>query len=263
MQVSLSEAAARYAETVKNTSRQQAMVELGRFVKWFGGEESLARLRGHDVSLYAEILGPTAPETTRRAGYIRDFLAFLKKEGLTESNLAPHLRLRKAGKSSASASARQEAAVELTQEGVDSLRAELESLMEQRMAVRDEIRRAMLDKDFRENAPLDAAKDKQGHIEARIREIESTLKRAVVVGGAGHGGRVKVGTTVIVHNLDNGSTNRFVIVGPTEANASEGKISSVSPVGKALLNQQVGAEVEVSVPRGVMRFRVEEILAPG
>ncbi len=261
MEVSLSEAAARYAETLKTASRQQAMVELGRFVKWFGGEEPLVRLRGHDVSLYAEILGPTAPDTTRRAGYIRDFLAFLKKAGLTESNLAPHLRLRKAGKSAAGVSARQEDTVELTQEGVDSLRSELGSLMEQRALVRDEIRRAMLDKDFRENAPLDAAKDKQGHTEARIREVESMLKRAVVVDGAGHGGRVKVGTTVIVRNLDGGGTSRFIIVGPTEANASEGKISSVSPVGKALLHQMVGAEVEVSVPRGVMRFRVEEIQA--
>lgn len=127
------------------------------------------------------------------------------------------------------------------------------------MAVREEIKRAMLDKDFRENAPLDAAKDKQGHVEARIREIEAMLKRAVVVDSALHSGRVRVGTAVVVRNLANDATKRFVIVGPTEANAADGKISSVSPVGKALLDAGIGDEVEVSAPAGVMRFKVEEI----
>ena len=129
----------------------------------------------------------------------------------------------------------------------------------QRKAIRDEIRRAMQDKDFRENAPLDAAKDKQGHQEARIREIEAMLKRAVVVEPGTQTGRVRVGTTVRVTNLGTGAATRFSIVGPTEANAADGKISTVSPVGKALLDRRVGDEVEISVPAGVMRLKIEEI----
>jgi transcription elongation factor GreA len=85
------------------------------------------------------------------------------------------------------------------------------------------------------------------------------LKRAVVVDGRGHLGKVRVGTTVTVKNLGTGATSRFVIVGPTEANAADGKISSVSPVGKGLLGRREGDEVEVSVPAGVMTFRIEEI----
>ncbi|MBI2913303.1 MAG: GreA/GreB family elongation factor, partial [Chloroflexi bacterium] len=84
-------------------------------------------------------------------------------------------------------------------------------------------------------------------------------KRAVVVQGAPPSGRVHVGSTVVVTNLTSGAQTRFTIVGPTEASALDGKISSVSPVGKALLDRTVGDEVEVSAPAGVLRFRVEEI----
>jgi transcription elongation factor GreA len=218
-------------------------------------------MRGHDVALYAEVMGPATPDTTRKAEHVRSFLQFLKKEGLVETNLAPHLRLRKGSKGSAAVHAPGEhGSVELTREGVDALNSELQSLVALRPAIREEIRHAMLDKDFRENSPLDAAKEKQGHVEARIREIEAMLKRAVVVEQGGHHGRVRVGTTVVVTNVGTGATNRFVIVGPTEANAADGKISSVSPVGKALLDRREGEEVEVEAPRGVMKFRIDEIV---
>jgi transcription elongation factor GreA len=148
--------------------------------------------------------------------------------------------------------------VELTSEGIEALKTEHEVLLGQRAGVREEVRKAMLDKDFRENAPLDAAKDKQGHLEARIREIETMMKRAVVVEGSA-GDRVQVGATVMVRNLASDAISRFVIVGPTEANAADGKISSASPVGRSLLDRTVGDEVEVSAPAGKMRFRVEQI----
>jgi transcription elongation factor GreA len=65
---------------------------------------------------------------------------------------------------------------------------------------------------------------------------------------------------VVVTNVGTGAKNRFVIVGPTEANAADGKISSMSPVGKALLDRLEGEEVEVTAPVGIMRFRIEEIV---
>ncbi len=259
--LTLAEAASRFAETIKDAARQPTLAEISRFVHWYGPDHSLERLRGHDVSLYAEALGPANPETARRADYIRSFLAYLKKEGLLESNLGVHLRLRKSTSKATTGRALppHSGAVELTKDGVEALKAELESLMEQRVEVRKEIGRAMLDKDFRENAPLDAAKDKQGHTEARIREIEAMLKRAVIVDTTVLSGRVRVGASVQVRNLVSGAVMRYLIVGPTEANAAEGKISSVSPVGKALLDRSAGDEVEVSVPAGVMRFQIEAI----
>ena len=258
--VTLGEAAARFADTVKDSSRPSLLAELNRFLRWYGSDRSTGQLRGHDVATYGESLGPANPDATRRADHMRTFLVYLKKEGLTDTNLATHLRLRKASRSAgAASSAPQPSTVELTQDGVDALKTELESLVEARMAVRKEIGKAMLDKDFRENSPLDAAKDKQGHIEARIREIEAMLKRAVIVDLAAQTGRVRVGCTVKVTNVANGKIVQYAIVGPTEANAADGKISSVSPVGKALLDASPGDEVEVTVPAGTMRLKIEEI----
>jgi len=258
-EATLSEVSARFAATVKDSTRSSVLAEVNRFVRWYGAGRAVGQLRGHEVSLYADVLGPATPEASRRADQVRAFLAFLKKEGLTATNMAPHLRLRKGNKSGAAAAAREQATVELTQSGLEALQSELQSLKQQRMEAREEIRRAMLDKDFRENAPLDAAKEKQGHVEARIRDIEAMLKRAVVVDAAPPSGRVQVGSTVVVKNLTSGAQTSFTIVGPTEASAVDGKISSVSPVGRALLERTLGDEVEVSAPAGVLRFRVEEI----
>src|SRR3990172_8674717 len=258
-EVTLSELADQFIPTVSASSRSSAVAEIRRFVRWFGPERFPRQIRGHDVELYAEVLGPSAPETSRRADHIRAFLTFLKNEGVVTNSLAPHLRLRKSGKGSAGATARDQEPIELTQEGIDSLRSEVESLIAQRPAIHDAIRHAMLDKDFRENSPLDAAKDKQGHVEARVREIETMLKRAVVVDGSAGAGKVRVGLTVLVTDLAKGTSSTYSIVGPTEANAANGKISSVSPVGKALLDRRIGEEVEVSVPAGTTRLRIEEI----
>ncbi len=256
----LGEAVASYIETVKGPARQAAVAELDRLSRWYGSDKPLDAIRGHDVATYAVAMGPSTPETSRRAAQVRGFFVFLKKQGVLEQNLGPHLRLKKATKATkaAAAAGAGPSDVELTQEGVDALKAELESLMEQRLTVREDIRRAMLDKDFRENSPLDAAKDEQGHIEARIRHIEEMLKRAVIV-GAGGTGRVRVGCTVTVTNLGSGRETQYSIVGPTEANAAEGKISSVSPVGKALIDCVAGDEVEVDAPARVMKLRVESV----
>ena len=96
-------------------------------------------------------------------------------------------------------------------------------------------------------------------VEAVYGEVETMLKRAVVVEQAKSGDRVQVGATVHVRNLASDKVTRFVIVGPTEANAADGRISSASPVGRSLLDRAVGDEVEVSAPAGTMRFRVEQI----
>ncbi len=258
-EITLGEAVASYIDTVKGPARRAALAELDRLSRWYGSDKPLGAMRGHDVATYAEAMGPSSPETSRRAAQVRGFFVYLKKQGLLAQNLGPHLRLKKATKAKKGIAAGAAASsIELTQEGVDALKVELQSLTEQRISVREDIRRAMLDKDFRENAPLDVAKNEQGHIEARIRDIEEMLKRAVIV-GAGGTGRVRVGCTVTVTNLASGRETQYSIVGPTEANAADGKISSVSPVGKALIGCVKGNEVEVDAPAGVMKLRVESV----
>ncbi len=260
-EITLGEAVASYIDTVKGAARQAALAELDRLSRWYGTEKPLVAIRGHDVATYAEAMGPSTPETSRRAAQVRGFFVYLQKQGVLEQNLGPHLRLKKttrAKKANQRASSSGADDVELTRQGVDALQAELESLKEQRIAVRADIRRAMQDKDFRENSPLDAAKDEQGHIEARVRDVEEMLKRAVIARGSGTG-RVRVGCSVTVTNLGSGRETQYSIVGPTEANATDGKISSVSPVGKALIDCVAGDVIEVEAPAGIMKLRVESV----
>ncbi len=94
----------------------------------------------------------------------------------------------------------------------------------------------------------------------RIHEIEETLKQAVVVGKRDEGGvRVGIGSTVEVTNLSSGASLRYAIVGANEGDAASGKISSASPIGSALMDRSKGEEVEVSVPAGVLRLRIEKV----
>lgn len=257
--VSLLEAATRYVASLDGEARALAQAEVNRFVRWYGASRLTSELRGHDVSLYGEELGAATAEAKRRADQVRGFLAFLKKAGMTPVSLAPHLRLKKSTVV-AGAGSEERRVVELTAEGHEVLKGEMEALEAQRPQVREEIRRAMLDKDFRENAPLDAAREKQAHLESRIREIEETLKRAVVAEKRDEvSARVRVGSTVRVTNLSSGASLRYAIVGANEGDAAAGKISNASPIGKALIDRGEGEEVEVSVPAGVLRLRIEKI----
>jgi transcription elongation factor GreA len=254
----LLEAATQYVASLGGDARGSAQSEVNRFVRWYGANRLTSEMRGHDVSLYGEELGAATVEAKRRADQVRAFLTFLRKKGMTPTSLAAHLRLKKSTMM-ATAGSKERRRVEQTAEGIEALKVELEALEGQRPQVREEIRLAMLDKDFRENAPLDAAKDKQAHLEMRIHEIEETLRQAVIVGKRGGGARVRIGRTVDVTNLISGASLRYTIVGVNEGDAAAGKISNVSPIGKALVGKGEGEEVEVSVPAGVLRLRIEKV----
>jgi transcription elongation factor GreA len=258
--VSLSQAAALFLAALAPKVRQESQAEVYRFVRWYGADRLVGELRGHDVALYAESLGPATADVVRRAEALRSFLAFAKKEGLTTTNLATHLRLRKSPQGAKGGAVTAATPSFLTAEGHASLSVELESLKAQRPDIAEELRRAMMDKDFRENAPLDAARERQAHVEGRIRQLETILKHAEVLGGeAAPGAKTHLGSTVILRDLASGSAMRYMLVSPSEVNPAEGKISIASPVGKALLDRTVGEEVEISVPAGSLHLRIEEI----
>ena len=114
--------------------------------------------------------------------------------------------------------------------------------------------------DLSENAEYDAAKDEQRDIEARIEEIEKILKNAeVVVEDEVDLDRISVGCKVKVHDYEFEEDMELKIVGSTEANSLEGKISNESPVGKALIGAHTGDVVEVEMPAGIMKYKVLEI----
>ena len=152
-------------------------------------------------------------------------------------------------------------AVELTPEGHERLTEELEKLKGERVPLAMQIRRAAADKDVRENAPLEAAREQLGLVESRIATIEETLKDAVVISaGAKSGGlKVKLGARVSMKDLDTGRESSYMVVSPSEANPLEGKISDASPLGKAFIGRSEGQEMEVQTPRGKTRLRILSI----
>jgi transcription elongation factor GreA len=88
---------------------------------------------------------------------------------------------------------------------------------------------------------------------------KAALKHAVIVEKGDGGSRVQIGSMVQVTNLGSGASVRYTIVGANEGNAAAGKISNASPIGRALLDRTEGEEVEVSVPAGVLRLRIEKV----
>lgn len=256
----LSQAAAMFVASLSSEARRDSQAEIYRFARWFGADRPISELRGHDIDLYAQSLGPATADVLRRAEAVRTFLSFARKEGLTATNLASHLRLRKSPQPASGSVGPPPKRTQLTEDGYASLQAELEALKDQRPVVAEELRLARQDKDVRENAPLDAALDHQAHIEARIRELDMLLKHADVLGGGTDSGtKAHLGSTLLVRDLASGGSVRYTLVSPSEVSPSQGKISVASPVGRALIERVVGDEVDVLVPAGILRFRVEEI----
>lgn len=149
----------------------------------------------------------------------------------------------------------------LTYAGLKKLEEELHDLkVVKRKEVAEKIKEAREQGDLSENAEYDAAKDEQRDIEARIEEIEKILKNAeVVVEDEVDLDKISVGCKVKVHDFEFEEDIELKIVGSTEANSLEGKISNESPVGKALIGAYKGDIVEVEMPAGVMQYKVLEI----
>jgi len=260
-QITLQAVARTYLASLKAVVRQEAQPEVLKFVRWAGPERDLATMRGHDVAQYAENFPPTVSDAAKRADYVRAFLKWSKEKGITTENLGTHLRVRKASKSSSNARLLEVQPIYLTKEGHEALVTEMDGLKERRPLIQADLARAMADKDFRENAPLDSARNEQAHLEARIREIDGTLRRAVVLDGAGeHPGDVlQLGDQVTIKDLRTGYEKVYTLVNSDEVRSGAGKISIASPVGKAVYQRRAGEEVEVEAPSGTFRVRIESI----
>ena len=149
----------------------------------------------------------------------------------------------------------------LTYAGLKALEEELENLkVVKRKEVAAKIKEAREQGDLSENAEYDAAKDEQRDIEARIEEIEKILKNAeVVVEDEVDFDKINIGCSVLVYDKEFDEEIQFKIVGSTEANSLQGKISNESPVGQALLGKKVGDEIQVETQAVVMEYKVLKI----
>ena len=146
----------------------------------------------------------------------------------------------------------------LTYEGLKKYEEELSDLnVNKRKEIADKIKEAREQGDLSENAEYDAAKDEQRDIEARIEELENLLKYAeVYVDEEASTDAVGIGSNVKVLDLEFDEELDFKIVGSTEANSLEGKISNESPVGAALLRKQVGDLITVETQMGPLQYRI-------
>jgi len=149
----------------------------------------------------------------------------------------------------------------LTQSGVEKLEQERDNLINvERPKVIEELQLARSQGDLSENAEYDAAMDEQRDIEARIEQIEKILKNAeVVVEDEVDLDKINVGCKVKVFDITFDEEMEFNIVGSTEVNSLEGKISNESPVGQALMGKKVGDTVDVETQAGVIQYKVLDI----
>lgn len=276
--ISAGDASAHFLSAREPEKARDERPEIERFVDWIGAEREMHTLTGDEIDTYMrerfpDILVGSGEDSEDEeheldeaaAGQIeplRAFLAYASRLAFTEENLVPHLRLgeRAGGARGAGAAAELGGrAYYVTIEGLASLEQEVESLKARRPEIAADLRAAMADKDFRENAPLDAARDTQAHLEARIRVIEDQLRHAVIIDRDSKRGRANVGSTVKVLNLNADREQTFQLVSPSEVDPAEGKISVESPVGSAVINQVPGDEVVVQAPAGDVRLRVLEV----
>lgn len=144
-------------------------------------------------------------------------------------------------------------------EGYERLTADLKLLREERPRIVDAIEEARAHGDLSENAEYHAAKERQGQVEAHIADLEDRISRAQIIDPTTMSGdKVMFGATLTLLDEDDKPV-RYQIVGQTEADAKQGRISYNSPLGRALIGRKVGDEVEVTVPSGDKFYLIEKV----
>ncbi len=233
---------------------------LREFLEDFGWDREIGELAGEYITEY---IAENAPESPGDLEPLRAFLAYCSRLAFTDTNLVPYLQL---GPAAGGARGGQGANAELggeafyvTLEGLKRLEAQLADEKAKRPLIADKLREAMADKDFRENAPLDAARDEQAHLEMRIRDLEYKVRNAVIIDQEAKAGRANVGSVVRLVNMATQKEQEFTLVSPTEVDPKSGRISIQSPVGVAVMNRLEGDEVTVNAPSGPIQFRIAEI----
>jgi transcription elongation factor GreA len=149
----------------------------------------------------------------------------------------------------------------ITEEGIAALREEIEELegsARTRMAARIKVARE--EGDLKENAEYHIAKEDQAHLETKIKRLRERLRTAVVVEVDGSADTFAFGRTAKVLDEAKDEVNTWTLVGSTEANLTEGRLSAESPIGRALRNAKVGKPIEIETPKGSRTFVVQKLV---
>ena len=254
---SIEKVAVEYLAGLPGPKRASDEAAVLRFVRWFGRQRGMEAVKARDIDAYC-VTAP-APETPA----LRNFLSYTYKQGLSVRGLATHVKTKREPKEPVRADSGPSEPIVVTVEGLKAMRTELEELKEQRILVTDQMRKAAADKDFRENAPLHAAREQKSHIEGRILELQATLACATTVNGGTRNAAASLGDTVHLADLATGGVITYKLVDSREASPARGKLSSSSPIGCAVLGKFVGQEIEFSAPAGTFKFRIDKIQPRG
>jgi transcription elongation factor greA len=149
--------------------------------------------------------------------------------------------------------------VMLTEDGYNKLVEKLNYLKSvRRIEVAERLKAAIALGDLSENSEYDDAKNEQAFLEGEIQELEIKIRNSDII-KAGDGKTVTMGSRVKVKDLEFDEEDTFLIVGSTEADPDEGKISNESPLGMALLGQKIGRVINVNAPTGVIQYKIMDI----
>ncbi len=257
----LREATTTYLSSLPQEERLPTQQELNRFVRWFGEKHLLGELTVPQISDYVDQINSLGKDSTEKLEPVKNFLSYAHKHGLISIKLASHIKYKKtSSKTEKATKQKAEVVIALTAQGYAELEAELISLRNERPRAAEEIRKAAADKDFRENAPLEAAREYHGRLEGRIRELEESLKKATIMDvkqNSDH--KIKLGDTVVIMDITRNEQITYKLVDAREANPVKGKISNVSPIGKALIGKKSGETIEVVAPAGKIPYKIEDV----
>ena len=148
----------------------------------------------------------------------------------------------------------------LTADGLKKLQEKLDFLKgERRQEVAARLKAAIALGDLSENSEYDDAKNEQAFLEGEILELEESIRNSKIIEASADSNTVSLGAQVVLKDIEFDEVDTYMLVGATEADPDNGKISNESPVGKALIGAHTGDVVEVEMPAGIMKYKVLEI----
>jgi len=260
---SLEDVALSFLTSLPPEEGKERQQEVNKFIVWCGKERPISQITPLEVANYADQVVAAGGDIAKKLEPVKAFLSYAKKGKFITTSLAPHVRIKQASTKAtrSSKSTKKRKKLTLSSEGYDQLKAQLAALEEERAKVIEEIRLAAADKDFRENAPLAAAKERNEQIDIRIREIQSDINNAdlVVEEDLAEEIRVRLRSRVILRDMVSEAELTYTLVTKNEVNPAKMKISMESPIGKALLHQCQGDIVKVIAPAGELSYQIIRI----
>ena len=250
-----------YVKTIPTSERMKVRYELYQFAKHIGLERKINTLTPPEIGDYGDLLSSrvAVSDTYDRMDTVKKFLLFLTENELVDENLnlSSHMRTRRSYKSKNSKRVTNLSLPNqptLTKSRHAALTKRLNVLLKERNRLAETIQIAAQDKDVRENAPLEAAREAQGLNTTKINEIESMLRGAVIVAdekGKFKRGTIALGSNVTVENQNNKLKSKYKIVDPSESDPLSSKISSESPLSKSMMGKTQEEIVTVKAPNGI------------